>query len=322
MKHRLITVASALSLLLSAATVAAWVRSYFHAQQVSLNRDSGFIHGVIRRGSLVIADLGAHSTALLNGITYVEQSDAKITDRSRGSSSSSSLFGFAFYTYDPPKVPNHQSILVIPCWSLLCVFVLLPAGRSIAALRARHGERNGVLPARSRRQPRIAGKLRSGLVGSSGSLACLVIVSWIAGYIGYAGNPVEVWRESLAYDLERGGQMLNVHLGANDGGTYLLWTVWHVPPHEAAPLRYAGRPEWHLGAAWSSPYERGFLSSLESATGQREPLEPDRRHLGFRLSRYYDFDFTISGFVAVVPVWFLLLLTGAAPAIWLLRRLP
>jgi hypothetical protein len=148
--------------------------------------------------------------------------------------------------------------------------------------------------------------------GASAVAACLLLAAWIAG-IG--DDPLEIWRVAVDYDPPQGGRMANTHLGASGGAIYLLWSEIHLPAKKQAPPTHGH--DWHTGKARTSLGERVFLALAESPSGHRNLLDPNWRHLGFRVHRFRGLD--IEGVVVMVPVAPLLLLAGLAPTLWLWR---
>jgi hypothetical protein len=160
----------------------------------------------------------------------------------------------------------------------------------------------------------------------SALLAAAGIAGWIAGYESWQGQPLEVRRISVDYSPLTGGNLRSVHVGIHVGAVYCSADEFE-PSMRRDPFilpmlkKAAGLREWHMGAVSDISAQMLLMTFPDSRfvpPQQGDVLAPDWRRLGFRAFRFSSLG--SSGFAVVVPCWFLLLLTGLAPANWVRRQ--
>jgi hypothetical protein len=147
--------------------------------------------------------------------------------------------------------------------------------------------------------------------------------AWIAGY--YWDDPVEIRRLGMYYNPATGGDWWSLHVGAHGGGVYFS-------DDETKPFlrrdpfltlhfrRAAGTREWHVGRVKNAGAQILCVTFPDTRCAPPQAgdlLAPNWRQLGFRAFSFSSSDKV--GFAVVVPCWLLVVLTAAAPALWLRR---
>ena len=157
------------------------------------------------------------------------------------------------------------------------------------------------------------------------STLLLIAVSWgwVAGY--YWHYPLEIRRVGNYYSPASGGNEWSVHVGVHCGGVYFsddeTKPILRRDPVLATDFRrLAGTRERHLGQADYAAAQILFVTFPDTRCAppqEGDLLAPNWRHLGFRAFSFSSSDKV--GFAVVVPCWLLLIITAAAPALWLRR---
>lgn len=157
---------------------------------------------------------------------------------------------------------------------------------------------------------------------------CLVIAVWVVGCNPrHSDDPFEISYTGVDYAPATGGRDWGIHAGTQAGGVYYSYNEIRVRPDGPTVVtswfsKLAGKREWHIGEV--TDRSKQPLHSADEVDAVCSPsqhglvLAPDWRRLGFRAFRFSSYGG--SGVEVLVPCWFLLVLTGFLPVMWLRRR--
>jgi hypothetical protein len=134
MKRRLSTILSALSLLLFAAVVATWVRSYWVADVMAWEGNGWVIGTGSGSGELAVAWLVSNSGGSIAGVQrgYHAEPPAHFRD---SSTPEWSVLGLRYYRQSAPAMTYYQ--VRLPLWWIVAAVVLFGTSTALAIRRGR-----------------------------------------------------------------------------------------------------------------------------------------------------------------------------------------